>query len=55
MWWFSWAPGYDGEFFPYPPSWALKEGYIHKKDVLIGANKDEGSMFTGKKIMKAVS
>ena len=37
----------DGEFITDNPDVLLESGRVNQKDVMVGANKDEGTMFIG--------
>lgn len=43
----SWSPVVDGEFIPDNPEVLLESGAVNQKDIIIGINQDEGSMFAG--------
>jgi carboxylesterase type B len=42
---FPWAPTIDGEILTDTPYNLLRNGKFHRKDALLGANKDEGSFW----------
>jgi len=42
---FPWAPTVDGEFLVDTPYNLLKSGRFHRKDALLGTNRDEGSFW----------
>ncbi|XP_077985958.1 cholinesterase-like [Glandiceps talaboti] len=42
---FPWVPVVDGHFLLDEPSILIQDGYIKKTDVLMGANKNEGTVF----------
>ena len=42
-----WYPVIDGEFLPDDPKVLLELGKVSQKDVLMGVNKDEGTVQTG--------
>ncbi|ELT99434.1 hypothetical protein CAPTEDRAFT_157584 [Capitella teleta] len=40
-----WVPSVDGDFLVAPPESLLEQGRFQHKDLLVGANKDEGTYF----------
>ncbi len=42
---FPWAPTVDGDLIPDSPHNLLRDGRFHRKDSLVGVNKDEGTFW----------
>ena len=42
-----WTPVIDGECVTDDPDVLLESGRVNQKDVMVGVNKDEGTMFIG--------
>ena len=45
----NWAPVVDGVVLPMSPHAALLKGHVHKGPVILGTNRDEGTMFVNKR------
>ena len=45
----NWAPVVDGVVLPMSPHAALLKGHVHKVPVILGTNRDEGTMFVNKR------